>query len=424
LGIRRRTLFVWHSWIGLTGGLLLFVVCWSGTVAVFSHELDWLADKRLHAQPSETVDWQAIQQNVEAAKPDWQIIAIHAPINSGFAAEVWIADPDEIWHRVWADPATGSVIGTTSYFNIQRFFRSFHMSLFISGWRLLGIPYGYWLVGLSGVALAVSLITSLIFYRRFWRGFFKLETRKGPKVLWSDIHKLTGLWSLWFIALIAATGIWYLVEWKVTNEAPVPDAPIAIGEAGPVLPVSMLVERASNAYPALEIRSVVLGEMPAGLFEVHGQDGAWLARDRGARVWLDARDGSTIAIRRAAGLRPLHRWIEMADPLHFGNFGGLVSKTIWFLFGVGLSGLCLTGAYLQAKRQQRHDPANRRAPITIAYIVTGATLLASIWFGYQEMLSYGKEDHLPAVPLAAVLIVGLWLLSTVAAIAVWARTLR
>ncbi|MEZ5897746.1 MAG: PepSY-associated TM helix domain-containing protein, partial [Parvularculaceae bacterium] len=300
----------------------------------------------------------------------------------------------------------------------------FHMSLFIGGWRFWGIPYGYWLVGLSGIALAVSFVSSLIFYRRFWRGFFKLETRKGAKVLWSDIHKLTGLWSLWFIALIAATGIWYLVEWKVTSEAPLPDPPVASGEAGPMLPISELVMKAERAYPALEIRSVVLDGMSAGLFEVQGQDGALLTRDRGARVWLDARDGSTIAIRRAAELRPLHRWIDMADPLHFGNFGGLVSKTIWFLFGVGLSGLCLTGAYLQAKRQRRSNPASRRAPITAAYFVTGFTLLASVWFGHQEMLRYGTDGRLPEIPWTAIAIVGVWLLSTIAALSIWMRALR
>lgn len=424
VGIRRRTFFAWHSWIGLTGGLLLFIVCWSGTVAVFSHELDWLADKRLHAPPSATVEWQAIRQNVEIAKPGWQIIAIDAPLYPGFATQVWVADPDEVWHRVWADPATGEVIGTTSYFNIQRFFRSFHMSLFISGWRIWGIPYGYWLVGLSGVALAVSLVTSLIFYRRFWRGFFKLERRKGAKVLWSDIHKLTGLWSLWFIALIAATGIWYLVEWKVTSEAPIPDPPATHGEAGKTLPVSELIARANKAYPALEIRSVVLDEMSAGLFEVQGQEGAWLVRDRGARVWLDARSGDTIAVRRAAEMQPLHRWIDTADPLHFGNFGGLISKAIWFLFGVGLSGLCLTGAYLQAKRQQRYNPEQRRAPITAAYIVTGITLLASVWFGYREMLTYGTGGVLPEIPLTAISIIGVWLFTTIVALVLWARALR
>lgn len=424
MGLRRRTFFAWHSWIGLTAGLLLFIVCWSGTVAVFSQELDWLADQRLHAPASDVVDWQAIEEKVEAEKPGWNIVAISAPLHPGFAAEAWVADPDQVWHRVWADPATGEVLGTTSYFNIQRFFRSFHMSLFIGGWQIWDIPFGYWLVGLSAFVLATSLITSLIFYRRFWRGFFKLERRKGARIFWSDLHKLTGLWSLWFVALIAATGIWYLVEWKVTSEAFVPDPPAAVDTVQQTLPLNILLSRAHQAYPALEVRSVVLEQMSSGLFEVHGQDGAWLVRDRGARVWIDARNGKVIAIRRAAEMQPLHRWIDTADPLHFGNFGGLWSKTVWFLLGLGMSGLCLTGAYLQAKRQQRQGLVKRRGPVVAAYTAILLVLLAAIPFAQEEFLRWGVRGQLPVMPVAAVAIIASWLTLTLAALVKWMRAVR
>ena len=422
--MRRRSFFAWHSWTGLTAGLLLFIICWSGTMAVFSQELDWLADERLRAPAAERVAWQATEANVRAAKPGWHVVAISAPLHPGFAAETWASDPDEIWHRIWTDPATGTVIGTSSYFNVQRFFRSFHMSLFIDGWRIWGIPFGYWLVGLAAFGLLFSLVTSLLFYKRFWRGFFKLERRRGAKIFWSDLHKLSGLWSLWFIALISVTGIWYLVEWKVTSEAPVPDPPAAEGRAGPTMPIGRLIAKARQAYPELRIRTVVLDQMSSELFEVHGQDGALLTRDRGARVWLDARDGRTIAIRRAGELRPLHRWTDMADPLHFGNFGGLWSKTVWFLFGIGLSGLCLTGAYLQAKRQQRHDESRRRAPIIAAYAATLFVLASSIPFAGAELRRWGDGGAWPDVPAGVVFVILAWIVATLAALGLWMRAVR
>lgn len=48
----------------------------------------------------------------------------------------WTKTPG-VRDRVYANPATGEVLGWTSYFNVQRFFRSFHMSPFIDVWRTL-----------------------------------------------------------------------------------------------------------------------------------------------------------------------------------------------------------------------------------------------------------------------------------------------
>jgi uncharacterized iron-regulated membrane protein len=43
----------------------------------------------------------------------------------------------------------------------------------------------------------------------------------------------------------------------------------------------------------------------------------------------------------------------MADPLHFGYFSGLPSKLIWFVFGAGMSALCITRVALYGSRVAR-----------------------------------------------------------------------
>src|SRR4028119_195040 len=120
----RRTWFRWHSWIGLTTGLLLFVICWSGTIAVFSRELDLLLDPGVAASPrTERIAWGAVGENIREARPDlwvYQITASHGP---GTTVEAWALDEEGVTHRVHADAATGAILGVGSLFGVQGLFR-------------------------------------------------------------------------------------------------------------------------------------------------------------------------------------------------------------------------------------------------------------------------------------------------------------
>ena len=41
---------------------------------------------------------------------------------------------------------------------------------------------------------------------------------------------------------------------------------------------------------------------------------------------------------------------EAADPLHFGYFGGITTKILWFLLGLSMSAMALTGVVIYSKR--------------------------------------------------------------------------
>jgi len=402
---------------------MLFVICWSGTIAVFSREIDMALDPMLEIAPAaERVNWAAVHDRIAAERPGWWVSQIVAHQGPGTIVEAWVEDETGNLHRIESDPASGAIIGVRSLFGVQRFFRSFHMALFVEAWPVFGMPLGDLIVALFSLPLLALLVTSLIFYRRFWRGFTKLDRRKGVRVFWSDAHKLMGLWSLWFVAAMGVTGVWYLLERSLPAAPPPPVA--APAKSKRLLPVAELAQRAQAAFPELRINAIILGEYERGLFEVHGQDGAWLVRDRAAEAWLDSRTGAVLGIQRSSDLSAYRRWIETADPLHFGNFGGVWSKAVWFVFGLALSGLCLTGAFLHVKRQQRRSETRWRGPILGAYAFTAAALLLSAWFGYEEIRSYGANGRMPDVPIAVTSFIAAWTAATLAILTAWIRAVR
>jgi uncharacterized iron-regulated membrane protein len=421
----RRTVFAWHSWIGLTCGLLLFVVCWSGTIAVFSHEIDWLLNPALRANAATApVDWQAAYEAVRAAHPNWTITEISAPRYSGFAIEVIAQPQPEQSFRVYVDPVGYQVLGDTSFFNVQRFFRSFHMALFDTDggqMTLMGVPLGYFIVGLMGGPLLVSIVTPLVFYKRWWRGFWRLERRKSTKIFWSSLHKFMGVWSMLVGLVIAVTGIWYLAEWWT----PMP----SYFEPGsqinaPYRPLNDLVAGAERASPALVIRMVSVPDGNDGLFQAVGQDGTVLVRDS-ASVTLDAATGAVLDRTSPSDVGLYLRWIDTADPLHFGDFGGLWMQSFYFLVGLCLSVLALTGAYLQVQRQKRRNgEQSTRRPVVIAYALTSCLLLYATFSGVSEIRAYGLDGNWPDVGRPTVAVIALWCASTLLALTLWMRKVR
>lgn len=79
-------------------------------------------------------------------------------------------------------------------------------------------------------------------------------------------------------------------------------------------------------------------------------DATWLVRPRASYVAFDPATQALLGQHRSADATLHQRISEMADPLHFGYFGGLWTKFIWFGFGATMSALSITGIIIYGKR--------------------------------------------------------------------------
>jgi uncharacterized iron-regulated membrane protein len=340
----RRLWFELHSWVGLKLSLLMAFVCLTGTLAVFSHEIDWLLHPQMRVAPSdESASWGEMLSAVRARYPDWKVSRIEAPWGKRFAAVASVQTPEGRLRFVWIDPHRGHVTGDTGWFNTQRFLRNTHRHLMLpTAW---GVP----IVSSLAVALLVTFASSFVIYKRWWRGFFSWPRGERRRRFWGDVHRLAGVWSLWFVLLIALTGAWYLVE-SLGGDAPAAQSGWPAAAAGPgTVPIAaahvdQAVAQARRDWPGLKVGGVSLDEAN-GRLVIDGQAEAWLVRDRANAMAFDTH-GRLLATVQGQQLSVHQRIAEMADPLHFGTFGGLVTQALWFLFGAALTLLSLSGVYL------------------------------------------------------------------------------
>lgn len=354
----RRFWFDLHSWVGLKLSLLMAFVCMTGTLAVFSHEIDWLLHPQMRVEPAESsADWGTMLAAVRTEYPGWKVMRIDAPWGRRFAAAASVQTPEGRLRFVWIDPHRGVVTGDTGWLNAQRFLRNTHRHL------MLPTRWGVPIVSSLALALLVTLASSLVIYKRWWRGFFSWPRGERRRRFWGDVHRLAGVWSLWFVLLIALTGLWYLVE-SLGGDAPAAQshwpAPAAIpAEINPDS-VDRAVELTRRGWPGLHVGGISLDEA-SGRIVIEGQADAWLVRDRANALAFGA-DDRVIARVEGTGLSVHQRISEMADPLHFGTFGGTLTQVLWFVFGAALTLLSLSGVYLFGLRSAESLRPRRARP--------------------------------------------------------------
>ncbi|KPG93727.1 MULTISPECIES: PepSY domain-containing protein [Pseudomonas] len=361
---RSKLWFLVHSWLALPIWFFVLIVCVTGTLAVVSQEIVWLANPQMRAsQPSDDaprLGYEQIITAIKTAEPQALVQRISRPDESHFALDVTLSYPDGRSLVTYVNPYTGVIQGTAPEFNFQAFTRALH------GWWLVpftnGYSWGWYLVSALSLPLLASLITGLVVYKRFWKGFFSptLRIRHGARIFWGDFHRLSGIWSIWFIAVISVTSTWFLIEAvlsdnhiSISSEAIIPamsrdSVPLTADGLPPArLSLDRAIEIAQQKIPGLEASVINMPFNAYSHLDIRGR--GWYPLMFQSAT-LNPFNGELASSRVLSDRTSLEFVTESMRPLHTGDFGGLWIKLIWFFFGLLLSMMVLSGLLIWTKR--------------------------------------------------------------------------
>ncbi|WP_339543904.1 PepSY-associated TM helix domain-containing protein [Pseudomonas sp. RA_35y_Pfl2_P32] len=361
---RSKLWFLVHSWLALPIWFFVLIVCVTGTLAVVSQEIVWLANPDIRAsQPSDNAELLSYDQVIAAmkqAEPLTIVESISRPDESHFALTAQVSYPDGRSVAVYVNPYSGVIQGISPDFNFQAFTRALH------GWWLVpftnGFSWGWYLVSFLGIPLLVSLITGLVVYKKFWKGFLKptLRFNHGARIFWGDFHRLSGIWSIWFIAVISITGIWFLIEAllfdnqiSISSEPVIPvisreSVPLSADGSPPkMIDLDNAILIAQEKIPGLEVSFVSLPSNAYSHLNIGGRGWYPLMFQTAT---INPYNGDIDASRLLSDRTGLEFVTESMRPLHTGDFGGLWIKLIWFFFGLVLSMMVLSGLLIWTKR--------------------------------------------------------------------------
>ncbi len=346
-----KALYSLHAWTGIVIGVLLFVVCLSGAVVVFKHEIDLWANPSLRELPR--TDARLALDSVAAAVRkydaafDPQSIALPDALAPAYI--VFGEDGAGVRQKLAVRADTGKVLGPVES-ELGQFVRTLHVFLFF-GPR--------WIVGFLGVVMLASIVSGVLIHQKILKNLFTQRWQSSLRLMLSDAHKVIGVWALLFHILIAFTGAWlglapvfvsaakYLAGVEPESRLAAPSAPASMRSLDALRP------GAHAALPGLTLRHVFLQDW--------GQSDAQVTfagpmKDYGgyqATATYRGADGGLVELHdpRSAGFwSRVDGWME---PLHFGDFGGSLLKWLYFFLGLTPALLSITGTWLWIERHRR-----------------------------------------------------------------------
>ena len=349
--------FQLHTWAGVFLGTLLFFVCFTGTIASVSHEIEYLTDEKFRAlTPRTKVNFQQLAIELSTNYPNSYLQRIQIRPEKYLSGEAQIVT-NNLLSFVYFDANTGKILGEGSWGRLSRFLRDIHRKL------SLGDTGKFFVTSLS-LLLLITLISSFFVYKDWWRHFFKAppKLKHSTRSTWSSWHKIIGLWSWWFITTIAITGFWYFIDQNlqtadIENYPQKPKIQSSEVNANPMHLLTVL-SKAQTAFKGLDISYIRYPNNASKPIEVRGYDGkVFLVVDRANRIYFHPITGEILKVQYANELSLYPRLADTVDLVHFGSFLGLTSKFTWFLFGTFMSFMIASGTYMSWLKVKRKQPS-------------------------------------------------------------------
>lgn len=346
-----KYIFGWHHWCGLIVGLFLLMMSVTGSLLVFSDELEVIEERNhpvvqeINGQPSFDASFYAVQKMY----PQWEIRLYHLPR----AGEALVYDlrQKEKSKKLFVHPVTGQLLGVNQNAN-----SSLQRSLLLLHYTWFSGTTGKIMVFITGVLFLITLITGIIVYRKSVLRVLRFRVRlnrRTTRSFYSSLHRIIGVWSLAFNVLIVSTGLWLSGQIALTALKSKP----VIEKSKPKLPISSIdavVTKIQTTFPDFQVKLVRV--RPGGnAVQVTGR----LVSDPfyyGNYYSGFTVNGQTLEIESSSFMKELptgEKLKKMSGPLHFGNYGGMPVKILYCLLGLTPAFLSISGFILWRKKKKR-----------------------------------------------------------------------
>lgn len=364
-----------HLWLGLSSGLVFFIMALTGAIYCFQPELSKLTQSYLTVEKEDRA-YLPVSQLKEIAgrqlpgkKPTRIIyknrdesVSVHF-IKRGKEAYYW---------SVFLNPYTGEVL------KVQDMDKDFFRFM-LRGHMYLWLPQdiGKTVIGTCMIIFAVLVISGIVLWWPRNRGArktsFKVKWSASPKRLNYDLHNVLGFYASWVLIFIITTGLAWSFEnvmaaeyWTFSGGKARPKPPVfksyKSDTVNDVPQIDNVLASATAAYPGFEHYQVRLPETDSASYQVmmYYDEGRFTRTDNlyfnqytGERfksvnwgLYKDANNGEKAN--------------RMTYDIHTGGIGGLPTRILVFFTALIAASLPVTGFYIWWGKRKKPKRIERK----------------------------------------------------------------
>lgn len=396
-----------HGWLGIIISSLLFMVFFAGSISLFRHEIFLWS-----VQPTQTIE----QGDILPVSEIMQLAIADRPFNAKEHLTVLPPSEESRYYRVYVDlieeeagreyigllidPVSGKTIGEIEQFVLADFIYKLH--------RDLNIPFGIYLIGLVTLFFFFMLLSGILIHaRKLINNFFQYRTNANARSKLLDMHNVMGTISLPFTLMYALSGLVFnlviiyqiafaVILYKGDQEALLHDAGVRdITVEWQDTPkqyqnIDQLVSQYSEEYGHIPnvVRMYNYGDSSTTMHLIGRVDNMLAQR---FEVAINLSNNTIIFKDDAQQHSEMRHGIDVLSELHFGGFAGLDLRFIYFVLGIAVCGVIVTGNLLWIEKRQKRLKGSQHS----VKILTNTTLVSTLGAGLACCAAFLAERLLP-----------------------------
>jgi len=350
-----------HTWVGVFLSVLLFLVCLSGTIAVFHFEFErW---EQPHITEMENVSPEVVEKAMDS------FLSRHTEESH----HLFVVFPTSDIPRLVVENDHVAYFADNEGNLIEKESVSFTQML-VDLHLYLNLPHswGMILVSALGAVICTLVITGIIAHKRITKDAFKLRRGGNGQQAQIDLHNRFGLWASPFHLVIGITGTYFGLAGiiliviatlnyggdrdAVVDQIFTPDPVLAPQEGKPAIGKAFAqMETLAPEKSPIFLTVHEVGE-PEQFIEIYAKAPNRMIYAEGYR--FDTA-GNYIGVAGYENGEWGKQLLWSMYRLHFGDFAGLVSKWLYFVLGVMLTMLCVSGMEIWLSKKAHPPLASR-----------------------------------------------------------------